>query len=89
MNTTIGSMIPTGGSSRQRPVVAAVDLGGLIPLAGHVGAGGTRYFLLIISHLFWAWITVPPCPDLLLIYRKLSADTLHLVRLGPHSDLFG
>jgi mRNA interferase YafQ len=28
-------------------------------------------------------------PDLLLIYRKLDADTLRLARLGSHSDLFG
>jgi mRNA interferase YafQ len=28
-------------------------------------------------------------PDLLLIYRKLSADVLQLVRLGSHSELFG
>jgi len=28
-------------------------------------------------------------PDLLLIYRKPDADTLQLVRLGSHSDLFG
>ena len=27
--------------------------------------------------------------DLLLIYRKLDSDTLHLARLGSHSDLFG
>jgi len=28
-------------------------------------------------------------PDLLLIYRKPSDDTLRLARLGSHSDLFG
>ncbi len=28
-------------------------------------------------------------PDLLLIYRKLNADTLRLARLGSHSTLFG
>jgi mRNA interferase YafQ len=27
-------------------------------------------------------------PDLLLIYRKPDKETLHLVRLGSHSDLF-
>jgi mRNA interferase YafQ len=27
-------------------------------------------------------------PDLLLIYRKPDNETLHLVRLGSHSDLF-
>lgn len=27
-------------------------------------------------------------PDLLLIYRKPDSDTLQLVRLGSHSDLF-
>jgi len=27
-------------------------------------------------------------PDLLLIYRKPDADTLQLVRLGSHSELF-
>jgi mRNA interferase YafQ len=26
--------------------------------------------------------------DLLLIYRKPDKETLHLVRLGSHSDLF-
>ncbi|MGH7104625.1 MAG: type II toxin-antitoxin system YafQ family toxin [Acetobacteraceae bacterium] len=38
------------------------------------------------------WITYREChvrPDLLLIYRKPDADTLHLARLGSHSDLFG
>ena len=28
-------------------------------------------------------------PDLLLIYRKPDADTIRLVRLGSHSELFG
>jgi mRNA interferase YafQ len=28
-------------------------------------------------------------PDLLLIYRKPDPDTLQLVRLGSHSELFG
>jgi mRNA interferase YafQ len=28
-------------------------------------------------------------PDLILIYRKPDADTLELVRLGSHSELFG
>jgi mRNA interferase YafQ len=28
-------------------------------------------------------------PDLLLIYRKPDAEVLQLVRLGPHSELFG
>ncbi len=28
-------------------------------------------------------------PDLLLIYRKPDAETLDLVRLGSHSELFG
>ncbi len=28
-------------------------------------------------------------PDLLLIYRKTSQDTLRLARLGSHSELFG
>ena len=28
-------------------------------------------------------------PDLLLIYRKPDMETLHLVRLGSHSELFG
>ncbi len=28
-------------------------------------------------------------PDLLLIYRKPDADTLQLVRMGSHSELFG
>jgi mRNA interferase YafQ len=28
-------------------------------------------------------------PDLLLIYRKPSADLLQLIRLGSHSELFG
>lgn len=28
-------------------------------------------------------------PDLLLIYRKVDADTLRLARLGSHSELFG
>lgn len=28
-------------------------------------------------------------PDLVLIYRKLDADTLRLVRLGSHSEVFG
>ncbi|MDR1916610.1 MAG: type II toxin-antitoxin system YafQ family toxin [Synergistaceae bacterium] len=27
-------------------------------------------------------------PDFLLIYLKLGEDQLHLVRLGPHSELF-
>jgi mRNA interferase YafQ len=27
-------------------------------------------------------------PDLVLIYRKPNDDTLHLVRLGSHSELF-
>jgi mRNA interferase YafQ len=38
------------------------------------------------------WITYREChvrPDLLLIYRKPDADSLHLARLGSHSDLFG
>ena len=28
-------------------------------------------------------------PDLLLIYRKPNAETLQLVRLGSHSEIFG
>jgi mRNA interferase YafQ len=28
-------------------------------------------------------------PDLLLIYNKPDDDTLHLVRIGTHSELFG
>ena len=28
-------------------------------------------------------------PDLVLTYRKLGAETLQLVRLGSHSELFG
>lgn len=28
-------------------------------------------------------------PDLLLIYVRLDAETLHLVRLGSHAELFG
>ncbi|MEQ1976659.1 type II toxin-antitoxin system YafQ family toxin [Xenorhabdus sp. SGI240] len=28
-------------------------------------------------------------PDLLLIYQKPDSETLHLVRLGSHSQLFG
>ena len=28
-------------------------------------------------------------PDLLLIYRKPSADVLQLVRMGSHTELFG
>ena len=28
-------------------------------------------------------------PDLLLVYRKPDAETLQLVRLGSHSELFG
>lgn len=28
-------------------------------------------------------------PDLLLVYRKPDDDTLRLVRLGSHSELFG
>jgi len=38
------------------------------------------------------WMSYREChvrPDLLLIYRKPDADTLHLARLGSHSDLFG
>ena len=37
------------------------------------------------------WIGYREChlkPDLLLIYRKPDADTLGLVRLGSHSELF-
>ena len=37
------------------------------------------------------WTACREChirPDLLLIYRKMDADTLELVRLGSHSDLF-
>ncbi len=28
-------------------------------------------------------------PDLVLIYRKVDEETLQLVRLGSHSELFG
>ncbi|MFN7570463.1 MAG: type II toxin-antitoxin system YafQ family toxin [Betaproteobacteria bacterium] len=28
-------------------------------------------------------------PDLVLIYRKVGADELHLARLGSHAELFG
>ncbi len=38
------------------------------------------------------WMGYREChikPDLLLIYRKLDADTLRLARLGSHSELFG
>jgi mRNA interferase YafQ len=38
------------------------------------------------------WLGYREChlkPDLLLIYRKPSADTLRLARLGSHSELFG
>ena len=38
------------------------------------------------------WAAYREChirPDLLLIYSKPGTDTLRLVRLGSHSDLFG
>jgi mRNA interferase YafQ len=38
------------------------------------------------------WLGYRDChlkPDLLLIYRKPSADTLLLARLGSHSERFG
>jgi mRNA interferase YafQ len=38
------------------------------------------------------WVGYREChvkPDLLLIYRKSDSDTLRLVRLGSHSELFG
>lgn len=38
------------------------------------------------------WVDHREChikPDLLLIYRKPDEETLQLVRLGSHSDLFG
>ena len=38
------------------------------------------------------WIGFREChikPDLLLIYEKVGADILMLVRLGSHSELFG
>lgn len=38
------------------------------------------------------WVDHREChvrPDLLLIYRKPDPQTLQLVRLGSHSDLFG
>ena len=38
------------------------------------------------------WAVYREChvkPDLLLIYRKVNGDTLRLVRLGSHSELFG
>lgn len=38
------------------------------------------------------WVNYREChikPDLLLIYAKPDADTLRLVRLGSHSELFG
>jgi mRNA interferase YafQ len=38
------------------------------------------------------WVDDREChlrPDLLLIYRKPDAETLQLVRLGSHSELFG
>ena len=41
--------------------------------------------------LFGEWVDHREChvrPDLLLIYRKPDPDTLQLVRLGSHSDLF-
>ena len=28
-------------------------------------------------------------PDLLLIYRKINEDSLELLRLGSHSEIFG
>lgn len=37
------------------------------------------------------WISYREChvrPDLLLIYRKVDANILQLVRLGSHSELF-
>ncbi len=39
-----------------------------------------------------SWADYREChikPDVLLIYRKLDADTLRLARLGSHSELFG
>lgn len=38
------------------------------------------------------WSDVREChlkPDVLLIYRKPDSDTLQLIRLGSHSELFG
>ena len=38
------------------------------------------------------WSSYREChlkPDLLLVYRKVGADTLRLARLGSHSELFG
>jgi len=38
------------------------------------------------------WSSYREChlkPDLLLIYRKVDADSLRLARLGSHSELFG
>ncbi|GAB6068901.1 type II toxin-antitoxin system mRNA interferase toxin, HP0892 family [Methylothermus subterraneus] len=42
--------------------------------------------------LFGDWAGYREChikPDLLLIYSKPDPDTLRLVRLGSHSELFG
>ena len=41
--------------------------------------------------LFGDWVDHREChvrPDLLLLYRKPDPETLQLVRLGSHSDLF-
>lgn len=38
------------------------------------------------------WVGFRDChlrPDLVLIYRKVGADRLQLVRLGSHSELYG
>jgi len=43
-------------------------------------------------NLIGMWSSYREChvrPDLLLIYRKPDMETLQLVRLGSHSELFG
>jgi mRNA interferase YafQ len=63
-----------------RPVVAALAADALLPPANR-------------DHpLSGDWDDCREChlrPDLLLVYRKPDADSLHLVRLGSHSELFG
>jgi mRNA interferase YafQ len=77
----------SSGKSRQHAEKLGHELTALVALLAADAALPRRY----ADHpLTGDWKDFRDChirPDLILIYRKLDADSLELVRLGSHSEL--
>jgi mRNA interferase YafQ len=78
----------TKGRSREYARKLDTDLVAVVQILAADGTLEARY----LDHsLSGRWADHREChirPDLLLIYRKPNQDTLSLVRIGSHSELF-